>query len=149
MSVTWSACGGGFVAEQPGVHEMRFWTILARSLLLRCPACGRGKLFRGWFKMHERCANCELDFLPEPGYYLGSIYFNYFVTALLVTFIFFGLYFAADVDPGVMLWPLAAFCVIFPLWFFRYARALWRGFDELFDPGQGRKEETSGEVPKA
>ena len=27
-----------------------------------------------------------------------------------------------------------AFCVLFPLWFFRYARSLWLGFDYYFDP---------------
>jgi hypothetical protein len=37
-----------------------------------------------------------------------------------------------------MLWPLAAFCVFFPLWFFRYARSLWLAFDEYFDPSGGR-----------
>ena len=34
----------------------------------------------------------------------------------------------------VLLWPLAAFSVLFPLWFFRYARSLWVGFDQYFDP---------------
>jgi len=27
-----------------------------------------------------------------------------------------------------------AFALVFPLWFFRYARALWVAFDELWDP---------------
>jgi hypothetical protein len=84
--------------------------------------------------MHETCANCGLTYQREPGYFLGSIYFNYGLTALLVTATFFGLFLGADISPDVLLWPLAAFCVLFPLWFFRYARSLWLGFDHFIDP---------------
>ena len=128
---------------------MRFWIILARSLRLRCPACGRGRLFAGWVRMNESCNHCGLDFEPEGGYYLGSVYFNYFITSLLVTFIFFGLYFGAGIRPNQMIVPLAAFCLLFPLWFFRYARALWRGFDELFDPGQNRTDQERSPAAKS
>jgi hypothetical protein len=29
---------------------------------------------------------------------------------------------------------LTVFVVLFPIWFFRYARALWMSFDEYWDP---------------
>jgi hypothetical protein len=90
--------------------------------------------------MHERCGQCGLLFQREPGYFLGSIYFNYGVTALLVTAAYFALYFMGDIPPRVLLWSLVAFCVVFPLWFFRYARALWMSFDEWLD--SRAKEET-------
>jgi hypothetical protein len=45
-----------------------------------------------------------------------------------------------DIPPRVLLWSLVAFCVVFPLWFFRYARALWMSFDEWLD--SRAKEET-------
>jgi uncharacterized protein (DUF983 family) len=112
---------------------MRIRTILWRSLRLRCPRCGRGKLFRGWFAMHKRCDSCGLVFEREPGFFLGSIYFNYGVTAMIVTASYFALYFTKALPDRVILWSLAAFCVLFPLWFFRYARALWMGFDEYVD----------------
>ena len=35
---------------------------------------------------------------------------------------------------------LAGFSVLFPLWFFRYARALWIAFDERFDPWPNEQE---------
>ncbi|MEY4176819.1 MAG: hypothetical protein RLY70_393, partial [Planctomycetota bacterium] len=31
-----------------------------------------------------------------------------------------------------------AFTVLFPMWFFRYARALWLGFDQMMDPRDRR-----------
>ena len=115
-------------------------TILSRSLRLRCAVCGRGKLFRGWFRMHEHCDHCGVKFDRAPGYYLGSVYFNYGVTAVLVVTIYFGLYFSGVIRADrqdhqrFLLWTLGLFCLLFPLWFFRYARSLWFGFDHYWDP---------------
>jgi uncharacterized protein (DUF983 family) len=113
---------------------MRLLRVLMRSVLLCCPACGRGRLFRGWFSMHERCAHCGRQFQREPGYFLGSIYFNYGATAALVMALYLGLFFFAEVSPDLLLGILTAFCVLFPLWFFRYARSLWLALDWYFDP---------------
>ena len=84
--------------------------------------------------MEPSCARCELDLRREPGYYLGSIYFNYGVTALVVTVAYFVCHFGTTLREDVLVGALAAYCFLFPLWFFRYARGLWLGFDELFDP---------------
>jgi uncharacterized protein (DUF983 family) len=113
---------------------MSLWKILGRTLRLRCPRCGQGKLFCGWFTMPRQCAACGLRFEREPGYFLGSIYFNYGVTALLVTVAYLILFAFTDISPDVLLWSLTAFCVLFPLWFFRYARALWMAWDHFADP---------------
>ena len=113
---------------------MRLRLIVQRALTLRCPHCGRGRLFRTWIHMWPACEGCGLKFQREPGYFLGSIYFNYGLTAAMITAAFFSLYLGFDISPDRLLWPLTAFCVIFPLWFFRYARSLWLAFDEYFDP---------------
>ena len=115
---------------------MRFWRTLMRSCTLRCPACGQGRLFRGWFSMHEACDHCGLKFLREPGYFLGSIYFNYGVTAVLVMVAYLTLFFGTDISPELLLGILTAVCVLFPLWFFRYARSLWLAMDQYFDPAR-------------
>lgn len=113
-------------------------TVMWRSWRLRCPRCGQGKLFRGWFRMHPQCDRCGLDLRREPGFYLGSIYVNYGLTALLVTFIYVGNFVGEFVDQNVLFWCLVAFTVLFPLFFFRYARAIWLGFDEFWDPSEKR-----------
>src|SRR5690349_19287385 len=69
-------------------ERIGFWRRIGRSLRLRCPRCGVGKLFAGWFKMHEKCEHCGLDFRREPGFYLGSIYVNYGLTAFFVTAVY-------------------------------------------------------------
>jgi len=86
--------------------------------------------------MHERCPRCGLSYEREPGFYLGSIYVNYGVTALIVTAAFFALFFTQVLPQRTVLAILMAFCVAFPLWFFRYARSLWLGFDQYWDPNQ-------------
>ena len=111
--------------------------MLARAWRLRCPRCGRGRLFRSWFSMYPRCQWCELHYEREPGYFLGSIYINYGLTALLVTVGYFALFFSGLVDPQQALWIVAVGALIFPLWFFRYARSLWLGFDHFWDPTPG------------
>ena len=107
---------------------------ILRSYRLRCPICGQGRLFRGWFAMNERCEGCGLKYNRAPGYFLGSIYINYGLTAVLVTIGYFGMYFGTDVDPTEILWWMVALSVIFPACFFRYARSLWMAIDMFWDP---------------
>lgn len=125
---------------------MKRLTLLYRALTLRCPACGQARLFTGWFAMPQACPHCGMKFVREPGYYLGSIYFNYGLTAVLTMIAFFGLYFLAGVPAESMKWPLGIFCMVFPLLFFRRARALWLAFDVYWDP---TSEENAGNRPAA
>jgi uncharacterized protein (DUF983 family) len=108
--------------------------ILWRSGRLRCVRCGQGRLFRGWFRMNPSCPRCGLQFDRGPGYFLGSIYINYGLTAFLVTAGYFTCFFTEWLTGDALLYAATAFCVLFPLWFFRYARSLWVGFDHYFDP---------------
>lgn len=84
--------------------------------------------------MHPHCDQCGFDFQREGGYYLGAIYINYGVTALLMATGYFTLWFATDISPDVFIWPLFALCFVFPLLTFRHSRALWLAFDEILDP---------------
>ena len=91
-------------------------------------------MFRGYFRMHPKCDACKLPFECGAGYYLGAIYVNYGITALLIIAGYFAMFFGTDISDRARLAMLAAACVLFPLWFFRYARSLWRGMDHYFDP---------------
>lgn len=93
-------------------------------------------MFGGYFRMNAQCDQCGLTFDCGAGYYLGSIYVNYGITALLIILGYFALFFGTEMSDKTRLWLLTAFCVLFPLWFFRYARSLWRGMDHYFDPPQ-------------
>ena len=110
--------------EQPSAVRPMPETLVLRALRLRCPRCGKGKLFQGWFRMRPRCAQCGLRIERPAGYYLGSIYINYGATAWLTTISFMvgRLYF--QIPARILGWGLGAFCLIFPMFFFRYSRAL-------------------------
>ena len=128
----------------PGV-AMQIW----RALRLRCPKCGQAEIFHGWFAMHDRCAACGRRFNRSPGYFLGSIYFNYGLTAGLVVVAYFSLYFSDLMSGKPLLAVLTVFIVAFPLWFFRYARSLWLALDELLDPWPNEEERRRGEIVEA
>lgn len=124
-------------------------TLVWRGARLRCPACGQGKMFRNWLTMRDPCENCGRKFDRAPGYLLGSIYFNYGVTALLVVILYFTMYLSKLLTGQPLLFMLASFALLFPLWFFRYARGLWIAFDELFDPWPNEQEIREMETVKS
>ncbi|HEY4232861.1 MAG TPA: DUF983 domain-containing protein [Lacipirellulaceae bacterium] len=124
----------------PGDRPGQF-RLIARALRLRCPACGQAKMFHGLLAMEEACPICGRSFRRGPGYLLGSIYFNYGVTALLVTAMYFAGFFSEAFTSNQLLYGLTLFAILFPIWFFRYARALWISFDERWDPWPNEEEQ--------
>jgi uncharacterized protein (DUF983 family) len=118
---------------------MRFRTLLGRALRLRCPLCGEGRLFRGWFAMHPQCPHCGASLEREPGFYLGSIYINYGLTALLVAVVYPVLLFRGVASNQVLLVGALAFTILFPLVLFPWSRSLWLAFDQWYDPRPGER----------
>jgi hypothetical protein len=84
--------------------------------------------------MLATCPVCGYRFEREPGYFIGSIYFNYGVTAGIEIAGYFALEMLFDLTflQQVPIW--LTYSVIFPLWFHRYARSLWMAFDLSFSP---------------
>ena len=115
----------------------RFLKLLSRSLRLRCPLCGQGRLFRRWLWMDERCPHCGVKFEREPGFFLGSIYINYGLTALIVAIAYPLLLFVWSAPEQPLLFGAVAFTVLFPILIFPWARSLWLGFDQWHDPREG------------
>jgi uncharacterized protein (DUF983 family) len=118
---------------------MKIRTLLVRCLRLRCPICGKGLMFAGYFRMYPQCDQCGFRYASGQGYFLGSIYFNYGVTAVIVLVAYLSLMLTDSASPEALLIGLTAFCVLFPLWFFRYARSLWLALDCYFDPERRRQ----------
>ena len=121
---------GEATAELP---ELSFRDALSRGIRLRCPMCGAGRLFGGLLRMNSECAECRFRFERESGYFLGSTYINYGVTAVLPTGMYVVLLFGFGIEKEWILPGLLAFCLNFPLVFFRFARSLWLSLDCFFD----------------
>jgi uncharacterized protein (DUF983 family) len=113
---------------------VKFSTLLKRGLLLRCPVCGRGKLFSGIFTMNKQCSYCHFTFEREEGYFSSAMAINLVVSELLVTA--FALPLAADQSIPVTLILLVGIpmALILPLLFFSHSRSLWLTMDHYLHP---------------
>jgi len=98
----------------------------------RCPKCRKGNMFqhntlnlRMMLKMYRTCPKCGQDFMPEPGFYFGAMYFSYAINvALMVTF---GVAFEIIFNPDNTLITLASVFVppfLLAPWNFRISRAI-------------------------
>lgn len=108
--------------------------LLFRAYRLRCPACGKGKLFAGFFRMHSKCSACNVSYEREPGFFLGAIYFNYGLTAIIATAGYMMLTFGGYLSNNQSLVVTVVFAILFPIVYFRHARSMWMAFDQLIDP---------------
>lgn len=114
----------------------RIFEVLRAALSLKCPHCGEGELFSGFFKMHSNCAHCELKFEREQGFFVGAIYMNYAATVLIVIPGFFLFDYYMDLSPSHQLLLWGGFAIGFPILFFRHSRSLWLSVAYLLDPGE-------------
>jgi uncharacterized protein (DUF983 family) len=112
----------------------RFFSMLASGIRLKCPRCGAGSLYAKPFHMRTHCANCDLKFEREQGYFVGAIYINYTATIAIAVPGFFILDVFTDITINQQLAIWVPFAVIFPLLFFHHSRALWLVLDHLFNP---------------
>ncbi len=122
-----------------GMERKGLGRTLIRSLLLKCPRCGRGSLFEGFFSMRSNCPACSLEFEREQGYFVGAIYINYAATIIIALPGFLLLDTFTNIP---MIWQMGlwiSFAVLFPLLFFRHSRSLWLALDSLFNPPERRQ----------
>lgn len=113
--------------------------MLARGLLRRCAACGRGGLFAGWFRMRDRCPGCGYVFAREDGFALGAVLMNLAVTEALLAFagvVPLIAVLAANPDANVAPLIVAATAVVLlgPVAFAPFSRTLWVALELIFRP---------------
>jgi len=115
---------------------------LVRAIRLRCPQCGAGRLFTGLLRMREACTVCGANFKREQGFYLGSIYINYGFTVLGTGAIYAVLVLGLGWSHQTALAVCLVAAVVFPVWFFRWARSLLLALD-----GSVNRQQTAGGDP--
>src|SRR6185295_6619964 len=98
---------------------------LGALLRLRCPICGKGKLFRGYFDSPERCASCGYFVMRESGYFLGHVAIGYGFTVLASLGTWPLLYYVFGVrNSKITLTAMVLVAVLFGVWFVRYSKLL-------------------------
>lgn len=99
--------------------------MLRTTLRHRCPACGRGHLFRSAYGLHRRCHECGLDLEGRHGaHYGGPIIFGYAVAGL-TGLAAFGLLFWRFGYAAWVLWASVFAAAVALLSTFRHIKAHW------------------------
>jgi uncharacterized protein (DUF983 family) len=111
--------------------------IVRRAARWRCPNCGRGRLFRGVFRMLTRCPECGLSYFPEQGYYVGAMIINYAATTAVVVAIFllsllFRDFTTLSTNSKILLWMI--FATGLSLLLVRHSYSFWLGIDFWIKP---------------
>lgn len=127
--------------------------VLKRGARRRCPQCGIGRLFQGYYKSNPDCPNCRLEFEPEEG---GTWAFMYMSTAFITGLFFLGMFLVRPVNTAlwrciVLVADVAAIVGTLP-----HRKGLAIGLEYLVDLGMRgprgvelRSDEKRGERPDA
>jgi hypothetical protein len=69
--------------ERLSMHHIPAYRLFWHALRLRCPYCGKGRIFSHGFTMNDHCSNCGWIFEREEGYWTGAIAINLVVAEML------------------------------------------------------------------
>lgn len=104
---------------------LRIVRILSLGLLLICPACRRGRMFRSLFVMNVRCPVCGVIFERDAGEVTGGMAINMTLTSTFALVVGGVMGVATDIPAGALIVLLGIATVGFGLLFYRHARGLW------------------------
>jgi uncharacterized protein (DUF983 family) len=113
----------------PEAGLSRFLVAAGRAARRRCPYCGAGGVFSGWFTLRERCPACHTLYAYEDGYFLGAYVINLVTTELLTVAVV--IWMIAGTDLSVLRMQLLGItlAVALPLLFYPIAQLLWVALD--------------------
>jgi uncharacterized protein (DUF983 family) len=103
------------------------------ALLMRCPRCYKGAMWRGPLRMHRTCASCGLAFEREPGYFLGAMYASYFIGVFATMPVWIWLIISDQPVPVFSAVTVAIVLLIWPV-AFHYSRPIWIHIDYFVEP---------------
>jgi uncharacterized protein (DUF983 family) len=118
---------------------------LGALLRLRCPICGKGQLFQGYFDSPERCPSCGYFFMRESGYFLPHVVIGYGFTVIAALGSWpFARYVLGIRNAALTLSIMVAVAVLFGIWFVRYSKVLWLALDLTLHPPHSDDFESRG-----
>jgi uncharacterized protein (DUF983 family) len=107
--------------------------VILRGLLRRCGRCGSGHLYKGWFKLVDRCPKCGYLFDREEGFFLGAFVINFVVTEMLLGVIL-GVMIVQEASSASVSLPIlfavaAAETILVPIVFYPFSKTIWAAID--------------------
>ena len=113
-------------------------TMVRRGMAKHCPRCGGGHLYRGWFRMKDRCPTCGFRFEREPVFFVPAAFINLSLTEGLLYLLMIGLIavLSQNADAGLAL-PIsvgAVLAIACPIVFYPFSRTIWSAIDLSMTP---------------
>ena len=112
--------------------------MLSRGLRGRCGRCGGRGVFRGWFRLAERCPKCGWRFERAEGFVLGAYTLNFGLAIVVITLTLFAWIFVQNANPDASAVPIVivglAGAVVLPLAFYPLSRSLWAAMELAMEP---------------
>jgi uncharacterized protein (DUF983 family) len=120
---------------------------LKNLLKLRCPVCGKGKVFHGYLDTPDSCPECGFYFMRETGYFLPHAPISYLVIVSAAAFAWAVLRYILHIESdAIVLSSMVVFAVAFGFWSNRYTKMMWMAIDLTLHPptkedfqGRGRE----------
>jgi uncharacterized protein (DUF983 family) len=121
---------------------------LMRGLRRRCPRCGNGGLFRGWFRMAPTCPSCGLRLEREEGAFLGSLALNYGMSGVLGIVVMTVWFILTLPDTNIlqMMFGVIGTVLLGVAFFYPYAKTTWAALDLLTHGDQPHEHEGRDEA---
>lgn len=110
-----------------------------RGIRGRCGRCGCRGLFRGYFRLVERCPCCGYRFRREEGF-LAGVYLVNFTLTLFLMWVVLMVYviWRAGTGSDDPLWPMLTVClalaVVVPVVAYPFAATTWAALDLVMRP---------------
>lgn len=115
------------------MYKVPVYRLLWHALRLRCPYCGKGRIYSRGFTMNDHCSNCGWLFEREEGYWTGAIAVNLVVAETLAA--------AAAIPLAIMqASPLLVMgigiplVILLPVLFYRHSNSFWMALDFMIHP---------------
>ena len=114
----------GMAWDNSPVRTVSGANLVWRALMLRCPACGRGRIFGARFRMNQRCEACGTVFWKNEGEWLGPAVVDY-TAATGAALVVWAIVVFAGASVSVQLICAGAAAIISALAFSRWSRSFW------------------------
>jgi uncharacterized protein (DUF983 family) len=122
---------------QPDISRQSPWRLLGRAILLRCPNCGGGSLFSGFFRMAERCPTCGILLARgESDYFIGAYTLNLIAVEILLAVAFVVVIYFTQPNPpwAALQYGGVALSILGAVLCYPFAKTTWLAVDFIFRP---------------
>lgn len=107
-----------------GAKQVSGGSLIWRALTLRCPACGRGRIFGARFRMNRRCPVCGVVFWKNEGEWIGPAVVDY-TAATGAALVAWAIVVFAGASVAVQLACACGAAIVAALAFSRWSRSFW------------------------